>query len=226
VLTWASSHATRIDDPWTGLIWPINGVFYLDVDGNEAVGDTEFVIAGIPGPGEMREEGHLPYLYYSTEMASILDGTLDTFFPLGKPVWMASPDAIRDFWAERDGAPVIGDVSAAMGDLLVMVLGTVVDHAQVQPDHPHLHSNLQGWLDASHVWVRLNPDAAYLALVSGESVESIPENDAHQPLPWPDAEAALVPEDLEEHVVDAALLELADRVRAGETAADLEDVLY
>lgn len=226
VLRWATGYDSTIVDPLDGTIWPISGAFFLDVDGNEVLGDTEFIIRGIPGPGEWREGNHLPYLYYSTEMASILDGELATFFPLGKPVWMASPDQIRGYWAERDGSTAIADVHAAFPDLMVMVLGTVEDHVQVQPDHPHLRSQMDAWLGEGHGWVRLNPDAEYMALVSGEDPGSIVEQDAGMVLAFPDTETYLVPESLGDHVVGAAVLELVDRVSASNTDADLDSVLF
>jgi hypothetical protein len=226
VLRWDSSETARITDPIDGSTWPVAGLFFLDVDGNEVLGDHEFVIHGLGGPGEVVEGTHRPWLYYSTEFAAILDEQLDTFFPLGKPIWMASPDQIREYWAVRDGALSFADVHASLPDLLVTIVGTATDHVQTQPDHPHLRSQIDGWLDAGHGWVRVNPDAAYVALLSGEPAGGIPENDAGSVLPWPDTELSLLPETLQDFAVDAAVMELADRVRDENVDADLDAVLY
>ncbi|MBW2260639.1 MAG: hypothetical protein JRG91_01595, partial [Deltaproteobacteria bacterium] len=147
-------------------------------------------------------------------------------FPSGRPSWMASPAEMRDYWTDRDGSQVIGDAHASLPDLLVMVLGTLEDHVQGQPDHPHLRSHVTGWLDAGHAWVRLNPDAAYVAEASGEPAGGIPESDAGTPLPWPDTGDHLLPETFDAHVVVSAVMELTDRIRAANTDVDLDAVLY
>jgi hypothetical protein len=225
-LAWDSEYSVDIVDPLDGTMWGFSGVFFIDEDLNGVRGSGEMVVPGLPGPGVVESGEHLPYLYYSTEIADVIDDRVDAIFPSGLPSWMATTTQMRDYWAERDGSLVVGDVHADFPDLLVMVLGTVQDHLQGQPDHPHLGSHLQGWLDAGHSWARLNPDSAYVAEASGEPVGSIPELDAGQALPWPDTESHLVPEALEPHVVTAAVMELADRVRAGNTDVDLDAVLY
>ncbi len=225
-LAWDSSFSTEIVDPLDGTMWAISGIFFLDVDGNGVRGAGEFMIPGIPGPGEMSSGEHLPHLYFSSEMADEIEARRSELFSDGLPSWMASPAEMRDYWTERDGSLVIGDVHASLPDLLVMVLGTALDHVQGQPDHPHLRSHLAGWLDAGHAWVRLNPDAAYVAAASGEPASGIPESDAGTPLPWPDTGLHLLPETVDEHAVEAAVMELTDRVRAGNTDADLDAVLF
>ncbi|MBW2263188.1 MAG: hypothetical protein JRG91_14560, partial [Deltaproteobacteria bacterium] len=171
-LAWDSSYSTEIVDPLDGTMWAISGIFFLDVDDNGVRGSAEFMIPGIPGPGEMSSGEHLPHLYYSSEMAGEIEARPGELFPSGRPSWMASPAEMRDYWTDRDGSQVIGG----------------------QPDHPHLRSHITGWLDAGHSWVRLNPDAAYVAEVSGEPAGGIPESDAGTPLPWPDTEDHLLPE--------------------------------
>jgi len=225
-LSWDSSYSREIVDPLDGTMWAINGIFFLDVDDNGVRGSSEFVLPGIPGPGEISSGEHLPHLYHSSEMADEIEARMGELFPGGRPSWMATPAQMRDYWAERDGSLVIGDVHAALPDLLVMVLGTAEDHVQGQPDHPHLRSQMTGWLDAGHAWVRLNPDAVYVAEASGEPAGGLPESDAGTPLPWPDTEDHLLPEIVDGHVVEAAVMELTDRVRAGNTDPDLDAVLY
>jgi hypothetical protein len=225
-LAWDSSHSAEIVDPLDGTMWPVRGIFFLDVDDNGVRGATEFMITGIPGPGEISSGEHLPHLYYSAEMADEIETRTAELFPMGRPAWMATPEEMRDYWADRDGSLVIDDAHAALPDLLVMVLGTVDDHVQGQPDHPHLRSHLTGWLDAGHAWVRMNPDAAYVAEASGEPAGGLAENDAGTSLPWPDTEDHLLAETVDDHVVEAAVMELTDRVRAANTDVDLDAVLY
>jgi hypothetical protein len=226
-LAWDESYSRDITDPLDGTVWSVDGMFFVDADGNGVLGSAELTIPGTPGPGEVMETDYLPYLYYSMEMNEAIQARSGTLFPTtGYPHWMASDSEMTSYWAERDGSLVIADVHAALPEMLVMVLGTELDEVQGQPDHPHLRSHLEGWLDAGHAWVRANPDSAYVSAASGVPATDLPELDAGEPLPWPGTGDVLLPESVEEHVVAAAVMELADRVRAGETAADLDAVLY
>jgi hypothetical protein len=225
-LDWDSGVSREIVDPLDGTMWPVAGIFYLDADGNGVRGDTEFLIPGLAGPGEVMGSDYLPHLYFSVELAEIIDDREGEIFPLGIPEWMATTTEMRDYWAERDGSLVIGDVHSAFPDLLAMVLGSAGDHVQGQPDHPHLRSHIQGWIDAGHAWARMNPDAAYVAVASGEPATGIPELDAGDALPHPDTETYLLPDRFDPAIVAAAVMELADRVRAANTDADLDAVLY
>jgi len=225
-LAWDGTFERVIVDPLDGTMWPLSGVLYLDEDGNGSRGSGEFLVTGIEGPGTITAGDHLPFLYHSVEVADVIEARESDLFPMGRPTWIASPAAIRDYWNERDGSLVVAEVHSAFPDMLVMVLGTAMDEVQGQPDHPHIRTHLALWIDAGHAWARLDPDAAYMAEASGGSATGIPETAAGDPLPWPGTESSLIPEELEPYALAAAVMELSDRVRAGNTEVDLDAVIF
>ena len=113
-----------------------------------------------------------------------------------------------------------------------MDIASMVDHVQKQPDHPHIRSFIQGWLDAGHSFVRLNPDAVYMALTTGKDKSYFPDNAANTPAPYPGIDATLEPENVSGSPVtqaetDAAVVfELADRTRLQDRSMNIDNVLY
>ena len=49
-----------------------------------------------------------------------------------------------------------------MPDLKVMLVFAQEDHAQAAQDKPHIHQAFQGFRFEARLWVRLNPDRAYV----------------------------------------------------------------
>lgn len=198
-------------------IWP--GRLYLDEDGDGQRGDLEKTFKRMV----LGDDGEL--LFSSMELSEALAAS-----GLGLPPWLASPEQVQDFWAVRDGSLHVPAVAAAYPELVVILQGSAEDHFQTPEDHPHLLAHHQGWLDAGHTRVRLNPDAAYLALVSGQDASLFPDCPMGEPHPWPDLEDCLVPEtlgelELDEVALHGAILEAVDRVEHQEFAADLDGVL-
>ncbi len=225
-LEWDTGFTREIVDPLDGTMWPITGTFFVDFDADGTLDGGELVIEGIPGPGEIMSGEHLPWLYYSTELADAIDGRMSDLFPVGLPSWMASTADMRSYWSGRDGALSIAAASAALPGLPVMILGSVEDHVQGPVDHPHLRSLVMGLAAAGHAWFRVDPDSVYMEAASGEPAASFPELAAGEQIPWPGASEVLIPEALESHLVPAAVMELCDRARAGNTDPDLDAVLY
>jgi len=205
--------------------WP--GVFYADVDEDGAVtpgDDWVFDIAeGPPGPSQM--------LFPSQELLAEIWGRQEALFDVAPPAWLPSASEGAEFWALRDGSLRLAEVAAAFPELLVSVLQSERDHVQTSPDYPHTWSHLRGWSEAGHGFARLNPDAAYLAHVTGSDASLFPDNPAGALVPWPEASVAMVPTNVGGWVVgwrplvEAAVLEMMDRVWSGDLSPNLDAVI-
>jgi hypothetical protein len=137
---------------------------------------------------------------------------------------------IAEYWNYRDGAVRIPEVHALLPELLVIHVGTVIDHVQTQPDYPHAASHVQAWLDVGHDFVRVNADSQYLAAVSGLSATLFPDNEANQPVPYPGSDDLMLAEKYGGMPAGvfanlAAMLELADRVHEAITDTNLDAVI-
>ena len=97
-------------------------------------------------------------------------------------------------------------------------------------DHPHAVAQVNAWIDAGVRWVRLNPDAHYVA----DAMRRIPsrrvQNGAGLRLDRTMMSSRLVPEEHNGGPTDAqgmgaAVAELADRTRMNNWSAELSLVL-
>ncbi len=129
---------------------------YLDLDGN-----------GMISPGDYIFDGFTPVIsgkrYYSIDLTQAL---LDTG-ALTLPDWpgdVATLGQVTSFWSFLQSP----DPFAAMQNdpiirnLKVMLVFAREDHAQVAEDKPHIHQAYQGFRFEARLWVRLNPDRAYV----------------------------------------------------------------
>jgi hypothetical protein len=190
------------------------GTVFFDANGDGKLGSNEFSVkpwAARPAPGG-------PLLgFYSVELTEALaqKGLLQP------PI--ASVQQAGDFWKLRD--PALGNAwqgaVAKLPGLGVMVLATVEDHVQAEPDHPHIKVQLDGWRAANAKFVRLNPDASYVAQVGAQTSIDVPAN---QDITWTSLLDALEPEATEtgQLLYAAAIEEMADRVHAGRWEPNLE----
>ena len=206
----------------------LSGLLCADLDGNNSCEPGDVMLGGIgaeDAPG-------LYSLHNSQELAAMVASRGPTLFgSVGPPRWMADETETAAFWALRDGALVIPELSTSMPDLLVIHVQTAFDHVQTQPDHPHAAAHLQGWLDAGHSFVRLNADASYVAAAAGLDASQVSELDANTPVPWPGVAVAVPAETITgvptaPFMTPSAMAELADRSRDGDLSADLDEPLY
>lgn len=211
-------------------VGPRDGVFFLDGDDDGIADDTEFgfrkMVAG-PSP-----DGQEILLHPSIELRATIQGVRDELFDdRPDPSWLASVPETEAFWSLRDGAPRIPEASRGFPDLMVMHLGTLFDEKQTASDYPHARSHVNSWLQANHGWVRMNADASYMEHVTGEPAEGYVDNRANRLIPSEGANAWVELEMIgaartDEFIGYAGMLELADRVQAGNREADLDRVLY
>ncbi len=217
-----------IVDHYDGRSIPIEGAFCLDADASGACDPGEFEFSGLGGPGP---EPRQPKLHHSVVLTELLDANAQTLFPEGAwPAWLAGLTETEDYWLTREASNIIVSLHDQVPDLPIILLGSVVDHIQGQPDHPHVIVPRNTLIDLGHGFVRLNPDAAYVAALIGLQADKFPELPAGTSAPWPDTERYLMPErmggrPLDPWLVAAAALELCDRAHTGNDDPDLPETL-
>lgn len=222
----------QLEDPATGIGLQLEGVLYIDGNSNGRFDTGEFSFSPLGGPGQIIGGQHRPKGYISAELAAAVQSQNTRLFPAGAPQWLTTMVEVESYWAERDGSLAIAQAHAALPTLLVTDIATRVDHVQMQPDHPHIRSFMQGWMNAGHSFVRLNPDSVYMAMVTGRESSYFPDNSANVNSPYPGIEQTLEPETVNSIPVStseatgAAILELCDRSRSNNRSVDLKSVLY
>ncbi len=203
------------------------GGFFVDTNENGVHNGREATFSAFPAGETVRGVK----LFMSAELRALVDAEQDSIFPDGdRPSWLASAAEGDDFWDLHDGALRVREIADARPDLYVLHVQTATDHVQASPDYPHAMSHMLAWLDAGHVRVRLNPDASYMADVTGMGEGSFPDNDGGQGVQWPGAEDQMEPERVREtridpHAATAGIVECADRNHYGNWDANLDDVL-
>ena len=218
---------TTVFQDWDGTQQSLDGVVFLDADASGGFESGELVFGFVPG----ERVGVEPAVVFSQELADLIAADPGAVFGASTPpLWLADQPATEDFWALRDGSLRLAEAHAAFPDLMVIHINTQQDHGQTQPDFPHARSHVQGWIDASHTFVRLNPDAAYMAYVSGQDASHFPDNDANEPVPWPDTIDLMIPTEVEGQPASvwtepAAVLELAERFWMENTETNLDDLI-
>ncbi|MGD0612647.1 MAG: hypothetical protein ABSB41_14145 [Anaerolineales bacterium] len=211
-------------DSNTGLI----GRPYLDLKGN-----------GIFTAGDFAFSGQVPILfgkrYYSTALTEALsaNGALSA---ADWPATLATPQEVTQYWqSPQQIMAAYRSVGNNLPDLKVMLVFAQNDHAQVAQDKPHIHEAFLGFrFEAANpgtgigLWVRLNPDRAYVQAFIPSAGLDFPDNPADtQPEDWtkvmgwayPDQGTAGNP------VTLAAVAEMADRSQLGDWDDNLGAVL-
>ena len=227
VLTFDASWSGVAEDPATGQPVSVTGRLCLDENSDGICQDREFVFSPLLGPSS----SGTPLRYVSVELTEMMDAEKDRLFPAGWPDSMATVDQVRAYWQERDGSLVLESMPEAFAQVPWILIGTQRDHVQGAPDHPHVTVPYSFMASRTVSFVRLNPDSAYMAALSGLDAGSIPENDPMQPLDGSDMAAYMLPERIDSMAMDpfttpAAVLELADRVHDGLLSGDLDAPLH
>lgn len=190
----------------------LEGVFFLDADGDNH-----------PDPDERRFSG-IPYgsaaalsVYPSVELRqTLITHSATVFNESQEPEWLPSLEKVKDFWAIRDGSVHISAVQQQYPQLLVMVTQRRTDHVLGVEDNPHALSHLQLWDDAGVAFFRLNPDAVYLSQVTGIDPAFLTDNPANMVPSFPGSIGWMVPNEVDglsmtTAVTLGSILELADR---------------
>lgn len=190
------------------------GTLYLDRNGNGRNDATsEPALPGNLLPGTTRRV----FTVSATEAAAA-----GNIYGSRWPDTFATLDETRDYWAWRDirwsGLAFVQHHR----NVAVILHATEQDHAQSAADHPHVALVYNGFQFGGVRFIRINPDRAYTAAVTG----NLPDNPANASLPS-DFSSWLIPEASSNDtlVVYAGIYELSDRVRANRWDANLDAVL-
>lgn len=208
--------ATLVDEH-TGTV----GRAYLDLDGNGTISANDYVTS-------WRVPVILGKRHYSVALTqALLDNgalTLSTW-----PADLATPEEAARDWPIRQNTGRYGNMSSLMPDLKVMLVFGQVDHIQVAQDKPAIHQAYQGLRFEAGLWVRLNPDRAYVQSLIPNAGVDFPDNPANtQPDDWMQVGAYATPgqESAGRLVALAAVSEMADRAHFGRWDENLGQTLY
>lgn len=230
----------RWDSTYTSSRSKAIGRPYLDLDGN-----------GIISTGDYVFDGQTPIIngkrYYSIALTqALLDNgalSLDHW-----PADLATPEEASQTWQflQTPGRFATIQQSQIIQNLKVMLVFAQNDHAQVAQDKPQIHQAYQGFRFQAGLWVRLNPDRAYVqdmlqqSAGTGSQTTPVATANPNAALDFPDNPANTEPEDwtkIGEYAYPdqgeaarlvplAAVAEMADRAHAGIWDENIGQVLY
>lgn len=194
----------------------LSGVLFFDENGNKLwEEDTEFAFpyASVAG---FNKQIYPPAVTQALQRMNV--------FKEGWPSTVATLAESQKYFDERDGSIYLSDLAKARPDLLVMVVGTQIDHLQRQTDNPHIPLNYNGWLSNRLKFVRLNPDPAYVAAVSGMNSGNFRNNKPNSSVDASDINEYLEPEGLVPDYVyiESAIAEMSDRKKSNNYKRTLE----
>jgi hypothetical protein len=171
--------------------------------------------------------------YYSRALTqALLDNgalTLENW-----PDDLATPEETQAAWPYRTTVHNYPLLATSAPQLKVMLVFATDDHVQAAPDKPHIRQAYDGFRKTAGLWVRLNPDFAYVQSMTGveEGDRRFPDNAANtEPNDWMNARewgyrGAYGSSLVTRSVPLAAIAEMADRVRADDWSPDLDEVLF
>ena len=198
----------------------LNDAPYFDINGN-----------GRPTPGVDYLLGdRVPSLYGKRCYSAALSLALRDNGALTDASWPAdlcTPDEAASWWGYRATPNRYPLLAPRAGDLAVMLVFAARDHVQPALDGPHIHQAYDGFRVGAGLWVRLNPDAAYVSWVDS-SFAGAADNPANtEPADWltlqdwaypgTPGHATIVPL--------AAIAEMADRTQTNTWTSDLSSVI-
>lgn len=113
--------------------------------------------------------------------------------------------------------------------LKVMLVFSRDDHVQAARTKPHIHQAWDGFYETAGLWVRMNPDRAYVQSLDPGYGLAFPDNPANtEPTDWYNIRDWGFPADAgtRENVWSASVAEMADRVQMDDWSEDLDSVYY
>lgn len=215
-------HDDGIDLSYARIAWDAQGERpYVDLNGDHRARKDDDILFGSQIPGMFGKK------MYSPELLSAIRSH-ELFTDAAWPEDLATPEEALAWWQGRESLSVFDDVAMRMPHLPVMLVFGKKDHVQPAADKPHIRQEFSG-LSAGGLWVRLNPDTAYVSAFDDKLAQDYVEHDAEtSPDSWindavswghPDGSGAV-------RVVPlAALSEMADRVKYGVWTNDLSQTL-
>jgi hypothetical protein len=204
-------------DPHTGAV----GRAYLDLDSSGTISTNDYVLSW-----------RVPVLFGKRSYSVALTQALLDTGALTLTTWpadLATPEEAARDWPFRESTSRYVDLRTMMPDLKVMLVFAQDDHIQVAKDKPHIHQAFQGFRFEAGLWVRLNPDRAYVQSLIPTAGEDFPDNPANtQPENWMEIGPYAYPgQGTEGRLVPlAGVAEMSDRAHFGRWDENLGQVLY
>jgi hypothetical protein len=194
---------------------------YLDLDGSGTVSANDF-------PMSWRVPILLGKRYYSSALTqALLDKGVLT--RSSWPADVATPEEAARDWPSRQSTGRFVNLKAMIPDLKVMLVFAQEDHVQVTQDKAAIHQAFQGLRFEAGLWVRLNPDRAYVRTMLPSAGEIFPDNPANtQPDDWMQIGSYAYPGQgsAARLVPLAAVSEMADRTHFGRWDENLGQALF
>jgi len=194
---------------------------YLDLDGSGTLSSADYIFS-------WRVPVMFGKRHYSVALTqALLDNgalTVSTW-----PADLATPAEAAHDWPFRQSPGRYSLLRTKMPQLKVMLVFGQKDTYQAAPDKPHIHQAFQGFRFEAGLWVRLNPDRAYVKAVIPSAGESFPDNPANtEPEDWAQIGAYAYPDqDNSAQLVPlAAIAEMADRTHFNRWDENLGQTLY
>lgn len=160
--------------------------------------------------------------FYSVDLTQALrdNGLTEATWPED----LATPEDTKEIWPSRE--TVENYVKLSDLNLHIMLVFAEKDHVQPTRDNPNVHQAYDGFTDAG-LWVRLNPDRAYVEALKEEYGPIAPDNTANtQPSDWNTIKEWAYPNVIPSQMIaQAAIAEMADRVYTNTWDTNLENVL-
>ena len=193
---------------------------YFDINGNTVLDEGDHAL----GP-------RVPTMYGKRFYSAALTQALLDNGALSEADWpaeLATPAEAAALWSYRSSVQRYPDLATRTPNLKVMLVFAMHDHVQPAADKPHIHQAYEGFRHGAGLWTRLNPDQAYVAALSAELGDLVPEHPANtEPADWLTIESWGYPKRARANVLVplAAVAEMADRVHENRWDADLDQVL-
>jgi hypothetical protein len=200
------------------------GAAYLDLDGSGNITDGDYIF-GWNTPVMFGKR------YYSVALSRALSSS-GALSLTNWPADLATPQEAERDWPARENGDRFTDfqsTSSVLTDLRVMLVFAKSDTSQAALDKPHIHQVYQGFRFMARLWVRLNPDRAYIQSLIPNAGSDFPDNPANtQPDDWRNiADYADPSQGTAARLVPlAAVAEMADRAHYGRWDENLGQVLY
>lgn len=193
---------------------------YFDINGNGNADEGIDFIHGIQTPTMYGK-----YLYSAALTQALLDNGV--FTEATWPENIATSEEAAELWKFRNTLGSYSQLGIVAPNLKVLLVFAEKDHVQPVEDKPHIHQAYDGFTGAG-LWVRLNPDQAYVSWLESSLGAFVPDNDANsEPSDWMDIEDWAYPDKagLTQLVPLAAVAEMADRTYTDMWDENLDDVL-
>ena len=219
---WGEDRQARLNEAYRGYD-PVS----LDVDYSSVGWDGA---RDVPVIGGHVLSDKVPRMFGKRVWSTALTRALRDAGALSEEDWpedVATVAEAEAWWAERTSVGAYADLGRAVPQLKTMLLFGARGHVQSVPDLPQIHQAWDGLRGTAGLWVRLNPDTAYVRAAAPQRRpgRELPANTP--PSDWSEATTWGHPPGPGSTILHAraALAELGDRAHADDWRPDLDAVL-